>query len=107
LGARTESQAFSYVLAVDDQKVYLSGDIDSPDEAAKHGAEADIAVVEIAHFEAEELGQALADSGISRLVISHVPESLEPHEAKLPSRLNTAGFPGEVIVATDGLTLEI
>jgi ribonuclease BN (tRNA processing enzyme) len=107
LGARTESQAFSYVITADDTRVYLSGDIHSPDEAAKHGAKADLAVVEIAHFEPEALAEALADSGISRLVVSHVPAALEPHEAELPDRINAAGFEGEVIVATDGLRLEL
>ena len=107
LGARTESQAFSYVIAVDGKRVYLSGDIDSPDEAAKHGAGADVAVVEIAHFEPEALGEALTGSGISRLVVTHVLESLEPHEADLPGRINAAGFEGDVVVATDGLEMEI
>ena len=107
LGASTVSQAFSYVLDIAGKKVYLSGDLDSPDEAAKYGADSHVAVVEIAHFQPEALGEALADSGISRLVLSHVLASLEPHETELPGRINAAGFAGEVIVATDGLTLEI
>jgi len=107
LGARTESQAFSYVIAAGEQRIYLSGDIDTPDEAAKHGAGADVAVVEIAHFEPEALGEVLTGSGISRLVVTHVPESLEPHEADLPGRINAAGFEGDVVVATDGLEMEI
>jgi len=107
LGARAESQAFSYVITADAKRVYLSGDIDTPDEAAEHGAGADIAVVEIAHFEPEALGETLAGSGISRLVVTHVPESLEPHEADLPGSITAAGFEGDVVVATDGLEMEI
>jgi len=101
--ARAESQAFSYRISADGKRIYISGDIDSPQEAAKHGAGCDLAVVEIAHFEPEALGEALGGSEIARLVVTHVIESLESVEGELPHRIRAGGFEGEIVVATDGL----
>ncbi len=106
-GARVESQAFSYRVRVGGRKLYLSGDIAEPEEAAEHAIGADIAVVELAHFEPEELGAALSASGVERLVVTHLLASLEPSEAGIPDRVMAAGFEGEVVVAQDGMEIEL
>jgi ribonuclease BN (tRNA processing enzyme) len=100
-GQRVDSQAFSYLIGVDGKTVYLSGDIGGPEEAAKH--DASTAVVELAHFTAEELGAALSASSLVRLIVTHVKDEFEPFEQEIPARVAAMGFQGEVIVATDGL----
>jgi ribonuclease BN (tRNA processing enzyme) len=107
IGARAEPQAFSYRVRVADKTVYVSGDIAEPEEAAEYGAEADIAVVELAHFEPEEVGAALSASGVKRLVVTHLLASLESSEAEIPDRVMAAGFEGEVAVAQDGMEIEL
>lgn len=107
IGARAEPQAFSYRVRVGDRTVYLSGDIAEPEEAAEHAVGADTAVIELAHFEPEELGAALSASGVERLVVTHLLASLEPSEAEIPDRVLAAGYHGEVVVAQDGMEIEL
>jgi ribonuclease BN (tRNA processing enzyme) len=92
---------------VGERTVYLSGDIAEPAEAAQQGARADIAVVELAHFEPEELGAALSGSGVKCLVLTHLLASLEPIEAEIPDRVVAGGYEGEIVVAHDGMDLEL
>lgn len=106
-GERAECQAFSYLIEADDKKIYLSGDIASPEEVARHAAGADLAIVELAHFTPEELGEAISAAGLGRLVVTHLLDTLEPEEATIPDRLRAVGYDGNVIVATDGLELEL
>ncbi len=106
-GMRADSQAVSYLIAVDNKMIYISGDIASPDEAAKHAGGADFAIVELAHFTPEEVGAALAASRISRLVLTHIKDEYEAIEHEIPTRIQAAGFESKVIVATDGMEVEL
>jgi len=100
-------QAFSYLVSVDSKTFYLSGDLARPDEAAKHAASAEVAVVELAHFTAEELGAALSASGLLLLIITHINDDFETFEDEIPQRLRSMGFEGEIIIATDGLEVDL
>jgi ribonuclease BN (tRNA processing enzyme) len=102
-GQRLDSQAFSYLIAADGKTLYISGDIAGPEEAAKHADNVGTAVVELAHFTAEELGAAFSTSSLLRLILTHINDDFEPFEDEIPARLAAMGFEGDVIVATDGL----
>lgn len=102
LGVPAEGQSFSYRVSVDGKRVFFSGDLAEPAEAAELGGDADVAIVEVAHFPPEQLGAALAGRPLGRLVLSHIPHTLEPVEEQLPARVRAAGFEGEVYVAQDG-----
>lgn len=106
-GQRVDTQAFSYLVAADAKTLYISGDIAGPEEAANHADGVDVAVIELAHFTAEELGAALSASALPRLIVTHINDDFEPFEDEIPARVAAMGFEGEVIVATDGLEIEL
>ncbi len=106
-GVRTEGQAFSFIVTAEGRRVYLSGDLASPKEAEWRAKDTDVAVVELAHFQPEELGEALSAAGVPRLVVTHLIDTLEPLEDGVPDRIRAAGFEGEITIARDGLELEI
>lgn len=106
-GERAESQSFSYLIETDTKKIYLSGDIASPEEVARHAAGADLAIVELAHFTPEELGHTLSAANLGHLVITHLLDTLEPEEATIPDRLRAAGYDGNITIATDGLEVDL
>jgi ribonuclease BN (tRNA processing enzyme) len=106
-GERVDTQAFSYLVTVDGKTIYFSGDLGGPEEAAKQTQSVDVAVVELAHFTAEELGAALSTSSLPRLILTHINDDFEPFEDEIPARVAEMGFEGEIIVATDGLEVEL
>ncbi|HUU54926.1 MAG TPA: MBL fold metallo-hydrolase [Armatimonadota bacterium] len=106
-GVRSESQALSYRVVADGKSLYLSGDLDSPEEAAAEAQGADLAVVELAHFTPEELGEALSAAGLPRLVVTHLIHTLEPVETGLADRIRAAGYDGDLTIGTDGLEIEV
>ncbi|MFB3883203.1 MAG: MBL fold metallo-hydrolase [Armatimonadota bacterium] len=101
------SEAFSYLVSADSKTIYFSGDLGGPEEAAKQADGVEVAVVELAHFTAEELGAALSASGLLRLIITHINDDFEPFEDEIPQRLRSMGFEGEIIIATDGLEVDL
>ena len=101
-GERADSQALSYLVRAEGKTIYLSGDLAGPQEAAMQADSADLAVVELAHFTAEELGAALSATALPRLVLTHINDDFEPFEEEIPARVRAAGFQGDVVVVKDG-----
>lgn len=101
------ARAFSYLITIDSKRLFFSGDLAEASEAAGPAQGADLAVVEMAHFTPEELGQALASVNVPRLVLTHIIHTLEPVEEGIAARIKAAGFGGEVHVAKDGDEIEV
>jgi ribonuclease BN (tRNA processing enzyme) len=106
-GKGRSGQSFSFFLTLAEKGLLFSGDILQPSEIVELANRADLAIVELAHFSPEELGEALATTSLSRLVVTHLIHTLERGEAKLPARIRKAGFKGEVKVARDGEEVEL
>jgi ribonuclease Z len=105
-GFPARGDSFSYRVAVDGKRIFFSGDLAEATEAqAAEGS--DLAVVELAHFTPEDLGRALAEVEVPRLVVNHLLHTLEPVEDEIPARIKGAGFGGEVHVARDGDEIEL
>jgi len=102
MGIHRECQSFSYRVDLEDKKLLLSGDLAGPAEATDRVEGIDLAVIELAHFQAEDLGAALRGTGLPRLVVTHINDDFEPFEEEIPDRIRAAGFEGDICVAKDG-----
>ncbi len=101
-GMRGTAQAFSYIVSIDGKRVYFSGDLGGPEEAAEQAGSVDLAVVELAHFTAEALGAAFSASSLKRLAVTHINDGFEPFESELPDRIRSAGYSGELLLMRNG-----
>jgi ribonuclease BN (tRNA processing enzyme) len=106
-GKGRTGQSFSFLATMDGKRILFSGDMAKASEITELAGRADLAIVEMAHFTPEELGEALAVTELPRVVLNHIIHTLEPEEKTLPARLKAAGFGGKVIVARDGTELEV
>jgi len=98
--------SFSYLMTVDGKRLFFSGDLALAEEAtAADGV--DLAVVELAHFSPEQLGKALANVNLPRLVANHLIHKLEPVEESIADRIKAGGFGGAIYVARDGDEFEV
>jgi ribonuclease BN (tRNA processing enzyme) len=107
LGDARSGQSFSYAVDVEGKRVLFSADLGYAWEVPERVRGAELAIVELAHFEPEELGEVLAGLPVPRLVVTHLKHTFEPTEGEIPARIKAAGYEGEVLVAQDGLELEL
>jgi ribonuclease BN (tRNA processing enzyme) len=107
LGYPALGDSFSYRIAIDGKRLFFSGDLGEPAEITDLVKGVDLAIVEMAHFSPEELGEALAATDLPRLAATHIIHTLEPVEEGIAGRIKAAGFGGEVHVAKDGDELEV
>lgn len=101
-GKGRTGQSFSYLFTVDGTRIVFSGDMAQAGEITELATRADVVVSELAHFQPEELGEALAKTDLKRLVVTHLIHLLEPTEDEIPDRIRKGGFGGEIIMAHDG-----
>jgi ribonuclease BN (tRNA processing enzyme) len=106
-GKQIEPQSFCYLMTVNGRRVLISGDLAQPAELVIPVAGADLAIVEMAHFTPEALGETLAATRLPRLVLTHLIHTLEPVEDQICDRVRAAGFGGEVVLARDGEEVDV
>ncbi len=106
-GKESRNHAFSFIVTIGGKRIFLSGDLGQPSEVIAPASGVDLAVVEMAHFTPEELGEALAHTEAPRVVLTHLIHTLEPVEDEVPARVKAAGYTGEVRLARDGDEFEV
>ncbi|UCC67852.1 MAG: MBL fold metallo-hydrolase, partial [Armatimonadota bacterium] len=100
-------ESFSYAAEVDGKRILFTADLAHPSEVPERLRDADLAIVELAHYTPEELGEVLGGLPLPRLVVTHLIHTLEPVEGEIPARIRAAGYEGEVLVAHDGDEFEV
>ncbi len=102
LGDPREGESFSYLVSADGKRLLFSSDLAYAGEVPERVRGVDLAIVELAHYTPEELGEALSGLPLPRLVVNHLAHTLEPEEGEIPARIRAAGYEGEVVIARDG-----
>ena len=101
--------AYGYVIDVHGTRLVYSGDAGSVDDCAPHLEGASLLVHELGHFTGDAVGRIAREARVPRLLLTHL--SLRYHGeagAALVSReVRTSGYEGEVIVAHDGLEVDL
>lgn len=106
-GKEPKGHSFSFVITLEGKRLFVSGDLAQPSEVIVPAAGVDLAIIELAHFTPEELGETLSRVEVSRVILTHLIHSLEPAEEQIPARIKGAGYGGEVHLARDGDEFEL
>jgi ribonuclease Z len=107
MGESRLGESFSYAVEAEGKRVLFTADLAHSWEVPERIAGAELGIVELAHFSPEELGEALKGVALPRLAVTHLPRALEAEEDGIPERIRAGGYEGEVIVAQDGMEIEV
>lgn len=107
MGDSRAGETFSYAVEAEGKRILFTADLAHSWEVPERIRGADLAIVELAHFPPEELGEVLTGVALPRLVVTHIPAALEAEEDSIAARISAAGYDGEITVAEDGMELEI
>ena len=102
MGDSRPTASFSYAVEVDGKRILFTADLAHAWEVPERLKGSELAIVELAHYTPEELGEALSGLPLPRLVVTHLIHTLEPLAEEIPARIKAAGYGGEVVVACDG-----
>jgi ribonuclease BN (tRNA processing enzyme) len=105
-GHPNRMQSYSYVIRTGDKKIIYSGDIGSFDDYADLLDDCDLLITEGLHLDHDALFERAAESGLKRLVLTHLSAAMygDPE----PIRAQAAKFGIEDFrIAADGLALEL
>ena len=97
-------QCNSLQVVTEGRSLFYSSDITSLDEIKDHVRGADYLVVESTHIELESLPQMVDESGVKRIVLTHL--GTDDEVAKIVERIRQSG-PENVTIAYDGLVLPL
>ncbi|RLI37267.1 hypothetical protein DRO55_01765 [Candidatus Bathyarchaeota archaeon] len=99
--------SYSFLLEAEGKRLVYSGDLRSISELYPLlDDETDLAIVECAHFEPEELFTALKGKAIRRLIVNHIHDRLYGREEEI-ERLGNEVLNCEVRVGLDNMEVRI
>ncbi len=96
-------ESYSYGVTVGGTRVVYSGDITALAELSPLLPSADVLIIEIAHFDPNDLPDGLSDVDASVIILTHVHPGLEARLAEVVERWGD----DRVIVAHDGLRISL
>lgn len=97
-------ECYSFVILAEGKRLVYSGDVAGPAELRDVLSEPDLLITECMHISPEELMALLAEKGVSKVVLTHLPVELEGKEPYLLQLAQKHGLE-DVLVAHDGLSL--
>ena len=103
-GYPNRMECFSFLVTVDDKRVLYSGDVGSFDDIQRLLDDLDLAIVEITHFEVDQLLAYIPDSNVKKYILTHLSEREAVRQ--LDRTIARMGIE-KVGLAEDGLWLEL
>lgn len=99
-------ESYSFVIECEGKKVVCSGDISSLRDIMSHSEEADVLFLEATHVGVDEIIPFLAEQGVKRTVLVHIPPELEGAEDSIRSVSSKYGIEA-VDMAFDGMQISL
>ena len=99
-------QSYSYVIKTDGCKIIYSGDIGSLSDYADLLGDCDLLITEGLHLDLEELFELSAQTGLKKLVLTHLSWEIYADPAPIKTSAAKHGLTG-LIIARDGFKLSI
>lgn len=96
-------ESYSYGIAVGDRKIVYSGDITALAELDAITPGADTVIIEVAHFEPEDLAVFAGSLEAERIILTHIHPGLEERVDTLVRKLGDR----RMVIAHDGLRLTL
>jgi ribonuclease BN (tRNA processing enzyme) len=101
-------EPFLIEIAGNGKRVVYSGDMGSPrDLACALGRPLDLLVTECAHFSARPLFEMLRGRPIKRIAMTHLGRKLWADQAQLRPLAAQCGLDGDLVIARDGMRLNL
>jgi ribonuclease Z len=105
-GYDNKMQSYSYVIKTAESKIIYSGDIGSLSDYADLLEDCDLLITEGLHLDQEELFEIAANSGLKRLVLTHLSSAMYADPGPLETLAEKHGVTN-LIIASDGLKLTL
>ena len=103
-GFPNRMQCYSYLITVEGKNILYSADLGSEKDLFDYLKGIDLLVVEAMHIDLAGLLEATAVNKVGRVVLTHLDENFDPHEALMPAKKTGAD---NLIIASDGQRLAL
>lgn len=99
--------SYSFLINAEGKKIVYSGDLRSPNELAIHSENADLLIIEGAHFGIESIVETFRNVKIGRIIITHLLDEYIADKSKVIELLTPLEEKIEVSLASDGMVVEL
>ncbi len=103
-GYPNKMQSYSYLLEREDKRLFYSGDIKSLDDISSCLRDLDLLLIETSHIDLEKSIEAISQSNIKRIILTHVADD---RESELNARVTQNKYELYMTIARDGDVIEI
>ena len=97
-------ESYSFVIEWGEKKAVYSGDLSSLRDLLPHCVGADVLFLETTHVEIDEIAHFVAEHGVKRTVLVHIPPELEGREDRIRCVCSTFGIEN-IRMAFDGMEI--
>ena len=105
-GKPNKMQSYSFLIEAADKKMLYSGDIESEKDILPYLGEVRTVIVDGFHADLRLLIGACAETGVERIIVTHINETNPPAINELTAIAQKSGL-RELVFAEDGLTVQV
>jgi len=100
-------EAHGFSIEYGGKRIVVSGDLGDPSEIVEPATDADLVIVECAHFHPRELAGALVKAGPRRVIVTHMHQLLVQHLEEAGPYFSPLWEEGLIEFAHDGMTVQL